>query len=164
MIIVCLVKNVNNPARAEASRIQGLGIDGEIMSRQAEKGKISTLMGMAADDVSNANQARAEAKSDMYKGIATVGSSLTSMGGVGGGTDGGGGATDIGKTAALPGGGSGDVNSLLSNLDGQGIGNSNPSANTTTGNPHPVNSPQWNRWNQVNGINDPTLGGPMGGE
>ena len=42
-------------------------------------------MGMAADDVSNANQARAEAKSDMYKGIATVGSSLTSMGGVGGG-------------------------------------------------------------------------------
>jgi hypothetical protein len=71
--------------RAEASRIQGLGIDGEIISRQAEKGKISTLMGMAADDVSNANQARAEAKSDMHKGIATVGSSLTSMGGVGGG-------------------------------------------------------------------------------
>ena len=104
--------------RAEASRIQGLGIDGEIMSRQAEKGKISTLMGMAADDVSNANQARAEAKSDMYKGIATVGSSLTSMGGVGGGTDGGSGATDIGKTAALPGGGSGDVNDLISQLGG----------------------------------------------
>lgn len=104
--------------RAEASRIQGLGIDGEIMSRQAEKGKISTLMGMAADDVSNANQARAEAKSDMYKGIATVGSSLTSMGGVGGGTDGGSGATDIGKTAALPGGGSGGVNDLISQLGG----------------------------------------------
>ena len=134
--------------RGEASRIQGLGIDGEIMSRQAEKGKISTLMGMAADDVSNANQARAEAKSDMHKGIATVGSSLTSMGGVGGGGGG---------------GGSGDVNSLLSNLDGQEIGNSNPSASIATDNIYPVNSPQWHQWNQVNGINDPTLGGPMGG-
>lgn len=38
--------------RAEASRIQGLEREGEIISRQAQAGKISSLMGMAADQVS----------------------------------------------------------------------------------------------------------------
>ena len=44
-------------------------------------------MGMAADDVSNAKQARKEAQEKMYDGIGEVGGSLTSLaaGGVGGG-------------------------------------------------------------------------------
>ena len=38
--------------RQEAARIQGLEREGELISRQAQFGKISSLMGMAADDVS----------------------------------------------------------------------------------------------------------------
>jgi hypothetical protein len=38
--------------RAESARIQGLEREGELISRQAQHGKISALMGMAADDVS----------------------------------------------------------------------------------------------------------------
>ncbi len=54
---------------AEASRIQGLEIDGEIMSRSAEQGKIESLMGMSADEVAAANAARAAAKTQMYDGV-----------------------------------------------------------------------------------------------
>lgn len=53
----------------EASRIQGLEIDGEIMSRSAEQGKIESLMGMSADEVAAANAARAAAKTQMYDGV-----------------------------------------------------------------------------------------------
>ena len=37
----------------EASRIQGLEREGDLISRQAEMGKISSLMGMSADEMAN---------------------------------------------------------------------------------------------------------------
>jgi len=47
--------------RQEAARIQGLEREGELISRQAQHGKISALMGMAAGDVSAAKSAEAQA-------------------------------------------------------------------------------------------------------
>jgi len=43
--------------RGEAGRLQGLEREGELISRQAEHGKISGLMGMAADDLNTQRQA-----------------------------------------------------------------------------------------------------------
>ena len=57
---------------AEASRIQGLERDGEIMSRSAEQGKIESLMGMSADEVAAANEARAAGKAQMYDGLGDI--------------------------------------------------------------------------------------------
>ena len=47
--------------RQESARIQGLEREGELISRQAQMGKISSLMGMAADDVNVNKQAQAAA-------------------------------------------------------------------------------------------------------
>jgi len=76
--------------RAQAGKIQGMERQGELISRQAEHGKVSSLMGMAADDVSNAKAERARAQEQLYSGIGDVGQagmdlagSLTKMGGVG---------------------------------------------------------------------------------
>ncbi len=72
--------------RAEAGKIQAAERKGELISRQALHGKVTGLMGMAADDVSNAKQARAAAQEKMYSGISEVGGSLVDLaaGGVGG--------------------------------------------------------------------------------
>lgn len=64
----------------EASRIQGLEIEGEIMSRSAEQGKIESLMGMSADEVAAANEARAAGKAQMYDGAGDIASGLTGVG------------------------------------------------------------------------------------
>jgi hypothetical protein len=56
----------------EASRIQGLEIEGEIMSRSAEQGKIESLMGMSADEVAAANAARAAGKAQMWEGAGDI--------------------------------------------------------------------------------------------
>ena len=53
----------------EASRIQGLEREGEIMSRSAEQGKIESLMGMSADEVAAANAARAAGKAQVWEGV-----------------------------------------------------------------------------------------------
>ena len=45
--------------RQEAAKIQSLEREGEIISRNAQAGKISSLMGMAADEVSQAKAAQA---------------------------------------------------------------------------------------------------------
>jgi hypothetical protein len=47
--------------RQEAARIQGLEREGELISRQAQFGKISSLMGMAAGDVTAARSAEMQA-------------------------------------------------------------------------------------------------------
>jgi len=65
--------------RKEASRLQGLEREGDIMSRQMVADKTNTLMGMAADDYANQQQAVAAADQQMWSGrgdIAGVGSSL----------------------------------------------------------------------------------------
>jgi hypothetical protein len=56
----------------EASRIQGLEIEGEVMSRSAEQGKIESLMGMSADEVAAANAARAAGKAQMWEGAGDI--------------------------------------------------------------------------------------------
>ena len=65
--------------RAEASRLQGLDREGDIMSRQMVADKNQALMGMAAQDVSSAKAAQAAADSKMWSGISSA------AGGVAGG-------------------------------------------------------------------------------
>tara|TARA_B110000211_G_scaffold81077_1_gene94934 strand:+ start:842 stop:1459 length:618 start_codon:yes stop_codon:yes gene_type:complete len=62
---------------AEASRIQGLERDGEIMSRSAEQGKIESLMGMSADEVAAANEARAAGKAQAWEGAGDIASGIS---------------------------------------------------------------------------------------
>ena len=66
--------------RQESSRIQGLEREGELISRQAQAGKIQSFMGMAADEVSVNRQAeqlamaqKQEAQQQMISGAAQVG-------------------------------------------------------------------------------------------
>ena len=73
----------------EASRIQEFEREGELLSREAEAGKVGSLLGMAADEASAARQAQAEFRGQMFEGVSDVGGALTSMGGVGGGVGGG---------------------------------------------------------------------------
>jgi len=55
--------------RQEAAKIQSLEREGEIISRNAQAGKISSLMGMAADEVSQAKEAQAAGQQQMIGGI-----------------------------------------------------------------------------------------------
>tara|TARA_R110001583_G_scaffold27657_2_gene98618 strand:+ start:5171 stop:5869 length:699 start_codon:yes stop_codon:yes gene_type:complete len=54
---------------AEASKIQTLEREGEIASRKMQMGKIDSLMGMAAGDVSNANAMQSAGQAQMMAGI-----------------------------------------------------------------------------------------------
>ena len=58
--------------RKEASRIQGLEREGELISRQAEHGKISSLLGMSADEVAAARRRKAEAQGQVFEGVEQV--------------------------------------------------------------------------------------------
>ena len=112
--------------RSQAGKIQGLEIGGEIMSRQAEMGKVESLMGMSADDLANSKAEQAAAKSQMFEGIADVGSAVVSSG-MGGG----------GKKVA----GGVDAGSM-SGVD----------FNTSLGNPYDIsaNPFEWRQWNSEN--------------
>ena len=65
--------------RAEASRLQGLEIEGEYGQRQDELDKISTFMGMAGADVASAEARKSAADEQMWSGISGA------VGSVGGG-------------------------------------------------------------------------------
>ena len=65
--------------RKEASRLQGLEREGELISRQAEFGKVSSLMGMSADEVSNAKAAQAMYNKQMWEGVGDVGGGVTDI-------------------------------------------------------------------------------------
>ena len=70
--------------KKEAGRLQDLEREGEIISRQAEHGKISSMMGMTADEVSNAKDAQKEYNKQMYEGMSDVGKAgMSYAGGVG---------------------------------------------------------------------------------
>ena len=81
-------------AAKEEARLQGLEREGELISRQAEFGKVSSLMGMSADEVAAA-RARKEAALGMAMGgvedVASVAGDLatagTNIAGVDGGQD-----------------------------------------------------------------------------
>ena len=58
--------------RQEAGKIQGLEREGELISRQAEAGKIQSLLGLAADEKSNQLAAQSAAREDMFEGIGDI--------------------------------------------------------------------------------------------
>jgi len=60
----------NQLAKAEeASRIQDLEREGELISRQAQMGKIETLMGMSVQELNAAREARAAAQQQIVEGV-----------------------------------------------------------------------------------------------
>jgi hypothetical protein len=81
-------------AAKEEARLQGLEREGELISRQAEFGKVSSLMGMSADEVAAA-RAKKEAALGMAMGgmedvagaAGDLAGSATSIAGVPGGQD-----------------------------------------------------------------------------
>jgi len=81
--------------RGEASRIQGLEREGDLMSRNMQMGKIDTLMGMSAGDVTNAQAMQAAGNAQMMAGIGDAASGLTSFAGAMDGNWGGGGSGNI---------------------------------------------------------------------
>ena len=71
--------------RAEASRIQGLERQGDLMSRNMQFGKTETLMGMCADQVFNAQAMEATGRQQMMAGISDAASAVAGFeGGTGG--------------------------------------------------------------------------------
>ena len=56
----------------EAARLQGLEREGELISRQAEFGKVSSLMGMSADEVAAARQRKEAAIGMAFGGVEDV--------------------------------------------------------------------------------------------
>ena len=65
-------------AAEEAAKIQSLEREGDIISRNAQAGKIGSLMGMAADEVSQAKAAQAAGQQQMIGGITdTIGADLS---------------------------------------------------------------------------------------
>ena len=58
--------------RQEASKLQGLEREGELISRQAEAGKIQSLLGLAADEKSNQLAAQSGAREDMFEGVGDI--------------------------------------------------------------------------------------------
>ena len=72
--------------RNQAASIQKAERQGEIMSRNMKQQQVQSLMGMAGQDVSSAQQAVAAADQKMWAGISQAGSAVA--GGVGGHTGG----------------------------------------------------------------------------
>lgn len=68
--------------RQEAARLQGMDRQGEIMSRDMERNKINTLMGMASDERGLQAQKGAAANEQMFQGMGQIASGLTQGAGV----------------------------------------------------------------------------------
>lgn len=66
--------------QAEAGRIQDQIISGELMSREAQFGKVSALMGMAAGDLAGARARRQAGQEEMMAGIKDMGSTMIDFG------------------------------------------------------------------------------------
>jgi hypothetical protein len=62
--------------RAEASRLQGLEVEGDYKQRQDELDKISTFMGMASADATAADQKEMAADKQMWDGIGSATSAI----------------------------------------------------------------------------------------
>ncbi len=67
--------------RDEASKIQGLERQGDLMSRNMQFGKIDTLMGMSAGDVTNAQAMQAAGNAQMMAGIGDAAGGITDLAG-----------------------------------------------------------------------------------
>ena len=64
----------------EASRLQGLEREGELISRQAEASKQEALMGMTADELWNQRQMQRQGQQNMMAGIGSAASGIMSYG------------------------------------------------------------------------------------
>lgn len=64
--------------RQEAGRLQGLERQGELISREQERNKVSTLLGMAQSDKAAASQKVAAADQKMWSGISGAAGALSS--------------------------------------------------------------------------------------
>ena len=62
----------------EASRLQGLEREGEIQSRDWERDKVSTLLGMSQGETAAARETAAMHEAAKWQGIGQIGSSITS--------------------------------------------------------------------------------------
>jgi hypothetical protein len=81
-------------AAEQAGKIQGLEREGDLKSRQMQADKVGALMGMAAGDVSSAQEMQASAQQQISSG---VGSIASGAGAIGGELVGGAGAPDFGS-------------------------------------------------------------------
>jgi hypothetical protein len=81
--------------RDEASKIQGLERSGDLMSRQMKFGKIDTLMGMSAGDVTNAQNMQMSGNAQMMAGIGDAAGGITDLAGQSAGWGGGGDAREL---------------------------------------------------------------------
>jgi len=63
--------------RRMAADLQSKEREGEIMSRQAEFGKVKSLMGMEADAVANAREREQMARNQIYQGVGDVAEGVT---------------------------------------------------------------------------------------
>ena len=68
---------IQDKIMTEASRIQDLEREGEVISRQAEHGKLSALMGMSASEVAMANQATAAGEQQAQAGWGQMAGGVT---------------------------------------------------------------------------------------
>jgi hypothetical protein len=82
----------------EAGRLAGLEREGELISRQAEMGKVTSLMGMSADELATQREMEQQAEAQKMEGIQAgiEGVGQAALGGVGAGT----GNVDLSKAAA----------------------------------------------------------------
>lgn len=96
--------------RNMASQLQSKEREGELISRQAEFGKVKSLMGMEADAVANAREREQQARNQIYEGVGDVAEGATDFADAymsfgGGGGDGFGGAGNYsGMPMKAPGG------------------------------------------------------------
>ena len=74
-------QSIQQQQAAEASKLQSQEREGEVISRQAEKEKVATLMGMDAADVEAEAAAEQAADEKMWSGISGIGSSLAGAAG-----------------------------------------------------------------------------------
>ena len=65
----------------EAARLQGQELQGEVASRQLERERDATLMGMSAADVEKQEAAEQAANQQMWSGIGGIGGSIAGMAG-----------------------------------------------------------------------------------
>ena len=68
--------------RQEAGKIQGMERQGEMASRDMERNKVNTLMGMASSERSSQQQQGAAANAQMFEGMGQIASGMTAAGGV----------------------------------------------------------------------------------
>ena len=84
--------------RQEKSRLLGLEREGELISRQAEHGKVTSLMGMSADELANQRAAQTAAQQQMWSGVGDIAGSLMSAADI----KAGGGKSKTNDDSALP--------------------------------------------------------------